>query len=211
MPYDIKPEINIGAVDLNKIIRSSLKETLQIKVNNRLRSSIFVSSIATKLFDLYEETKENISLHVIGFDEVSSSRISGESMLDVTIAKTKAIADPKKKNSTALVSYKLLWAVESEANTGLPAFAEDFSKLICSKSENYLYLNGLDQIPSNQEAYIDRRLNNAVELLEAADMKNTNFFFAFWPSPAKIVSHNLSYWDLHHQKDLIDMVKVFKL
>lgn len=204
--------IKISAENLEDIIKDSIIEALKIEDNNRLRSTLFVSNIANRLFDCYKECREKINLNVIGFDETNGNRIAGESMLDITIAKTEEISDPTVKHSKAVIGYQLIWAVESESDTGLPAFAADFGKLLCTRSEHYLYLNGLDQMqPKNQKAYIERRLLNANMLLEKAGLNSSSFYYAFWPSPAKNSSHEKSFWDLHSPDELVNMVRVFKL
>jgi len=201
-----------SSTDIEQVIKNSLKKSILSTGNNKLKSSIFVSSVAELLFNSYRDSRENHSLRVIGYDEESGKRKSGESLLDITIAKTKIITDPGNKQSSASISYQLIWAAESEANTSLPAFTADFGKLLCTKSTHYLYLNGLDQIKEeSREAYMIRRLTIARQLLHEAGLEYNRFFYAFWPSPNKNHSKNKSFWDMHHKDDLLNMVRVFEL
>jgi len=202
----------INMRNIEAVIKSALEKSIEAGLNNRLRSAIFVSTIAEGLYSFYEDSNEDLALRVIGFDEDTGARVKGEKMLDISIARTKEITDPGKANSKAIIGYQLMWAVESEAGTGLPDFAEDFGKLACVKSKNYLYLNGLDQLQEESRlSYIDRRLEVAKQLLEDADLEYDNFYYAFWPSPAKNTNHNKSFWDMNKKDDLLGMVRVFEL
>ena len=194
------------------VIKSALEKSIEAGLNNRLRSSIFVSTIAEGLYSFYEDSNEDLALRVIGFDEDIGARVKGEKMLDVSIARTKEITDPGKAASKAIIGYQLIWAVESEASPGLPDFALDLGKLICVKSKNYLYLNGLDQLQEESRlSYIARRIEIAKQLLEDAELDYENFYYAFWPSPAKNTNHNKSFWDMNKKDDLLGMVRVFEL
>lgn len=198
--------------DIEQMIKHSLEKSILSEGNNKLKSSIFVSTIADLLFDNYKDTGEALSLSAIGYDDESGRRKPGEKMLDITIAKTKTICDPDKKQSKAVINCQLVWAVESEADTSLPAFADDFGKLLCSNSIHYLYLNGLDQVQeASRTAYINRRLTMAKELLNDANLNYKKFYYAFWPSPHKNQNHDKSFWDMYQKDELLDMVRVFEL
>jgi len=204
--------VDINIKNVEDVVKGSLEKALEASLNNRLRSSIFVSNIADGLYSFYKDSNEHLALRVIGFDEDTGAGVEGEKMLDISIAKTKAIIDPDKEISKAIIGYQLIWAVESEANSGLPDFADDFGKLLCVKSKNYLYLNGLDQLQEKSRlSYIDRRLEVAKQLLEDAELEYDNFYYAFWPSPAKNTNHNKSFWDMNKKDDLLGMVRVFEL
>ena len=204
--------VDINIKNVEDVVKGSLEKALEASLNNRLRSSIFVSNIADGLYSFYKDSNEHLALRVIGFDEDTGAGVEGEKMLDISIAKTKAIIDPDKEISKAIIGYQLIWAVESEANSGLPDFADDFGKLLCVKSKNYLYLNGLDQLQEKSRlSYIDRRLEVAKQLLEDAELEYDNFYYAFWPSPAKNMNHNKSFWDMNKKDDLLGMVRVFEL
>jgi hypothetical protein len=197
--------------EIEQVIKRSLEKSILSEGNNKLKSTIFVSTIADLLFDNYKDSGETLSLNAIGYDK-ESGRKPGEKMLDITIAKTKTIYDPDKKQSTAVINYQLVWAIESEADTSLPAFADDFGKLLCSNSMFYLYLNGLDQVQEeSRTAYINRRLAIAKELLNDANLNFKNFYYAFWPSPHKNQNHDKSFWDMHQKDKLLDMVRVYEL
>jgi len=204
--------VDINIKNVEDVVKGSLEKALEASLNNRLRSSIFVSNIADGLYSFYKDSNEHLALRVIGFDEDTGAGVEGEKMLDISIAKTKAIIDPDKEISKAIIGYQLIWAVESEAGTGLPDFAEDFGKLACVKSKNYLYLNGLDQLQGKSRlSYIERRLEVVKKLLEEAELDYENFYYAFWPSPAKNTNHNKSFWDLNKKDDLLGMVRVYEL
>ncbi len=111
-----------------------------------------------------------------------------------------------------MIDLGLFWAAESESNTGLPSFADDFGKLLCVKSDYYLYLNGLNQLQQkSRESFIHRRLELANEILNETKLSYKKFFFAFWPSPEINQSKGKSFWDIHQKDDLLNMVKVFEL
>lgn len=202
----------ISIKNVEDVIKGSLQKSINTGVNNRLRSSIFVSNVADGLYSFYKDSHDDLKLRMIGFDEELLTRVEGEKMLDISIARTKKIADPGKANSEAEIDYQLIWAVESEASTSLPAFADDFGKLLCVKSNNYLYLNGLDQLQEkSRTSYMERRIEIAKQMLAESGLDYGHYYYAFWPSPASNKAHKMSFWDMHQEDDLLNMVRVFEL
>ncbi len=203
---------DINKKNVEDVIKSALEIAIETNLNNKLCSSIFVSNVADGLYSFYDNSNESLALRVIGFNEKTGARVKGEKMLDISITRTKEIYDPGKSNSKAIIDYKLIWAVESEAGPGLPDFALDFGKLVWVKSRNYLYLNGLDQLQEeSRRSYIERRVELAKQIIEDAEIDYDNFYYAFWPSPAKNTKHNKSFWDIYKKDELLGMVRVFEL
>lgn len=204
-----------GSNEVHRIVRDALDITLKEVFNKntiikdaKLRSSIFVFSLGKELSKSYEGHK----LKVVGFDEERKRRTPGEWLLDIAIVKEKPISDPKKKQSKAEIPYQLIWAVESESSTNLHAFAEDFGKLLCVKSENYLFLNGLNQKKEeDRNSFVERRLETVKQLLKEINYNSNNLYFAFWPTPAK--NNKGSLWDDFSSapSELLNMVRVKEL
>ena len=204
-----------GSNEVYSIVRDALDITLKKVFNKnniikdaKLRSSIFVSVLGKELSKSYEDHK----LKVVGFDVERKRRTSGEWLLDIVIVKEKAICDAKKKQSKAEIPYQIIWAVESESSTNLHAFAEDFGKLLCVRSENYLFLNGLNQKKEeNRNSFVERRLETVKKLLNEIENNYNNLYFAFWPTPAK--NNNGSLWDDFSSapSELLNMVRVKEL
>ncbi len=204
---------NIPITEVKKLIKNALKNAFE-EANKgniddaKLKSSIFVSNVG-RVFNNEYNNMNNYRLKVVGYDSNNRKRTPGEWLLDVIIAKEMVISDQEKDKSEAKILYQIIWAIESESNSSLPAFAEDFGKLMCVKSENYLYLNGLQQKTSNGHSdYIKRRTKTAKQCLDDANIKEKNFYIAFWPSPAR--RNGSSLWD-KEISDLLEMVKVEKL
>jgi hypothetical protein len=203
---------DISSKDIEMITKDALQKALEQNANNRLRSSVFVSNLGLNLYEICNDATEDLKLKVVGFDKNTGKKVKGEWLLDIAITKSKEIFDSGNKQSKAIIDLGLFWAAESESNTGLPSFADDFGKLLCVKSDYYLYLNGLDQLqPKSRESFIDRRLELANEILNETKLSYKKFFFAFWPSPKKNQAKGKSFWDIHQKDDLLNMVKVFEL
>ncbi|MFZ1288642.1 MAG: hypothetical protein WAR79_01025 [Melioribacteraceae bacterium] len=165
---------------LNDSFNSSLKFTNidNFKDSNSLKSSKFVSIIAQELIN--ELFNNNYNLNVIEVDD-KGGKYPGEWLLDITI--TENINDFNKK---------IILALESESDTSEKAFNDDFAKLINTKADNYMYLNGVNQktIQGKQE-YINSRLSYAKTFLNSIEFPS--FFIGFWTSPKKINGYN-SIW-----------------
>jgi len=187
------------------------KET-QKNDDNKLRSAIFVAEIANLLYSKTVANQENDNYKYCNnfIDVKDGKRVSGEWLLDITITEQIEVTDREKKQSRALINSEIIWAVESEAATSLPAFAEDFGKLLCVQAKNYLFLNGLDQKKiKDQQAFIDRRLDTITDLLQKINFHpNDNFYVAFWPSPAQ--SGGSSLWGTVGGNDLVNIVDAYK-
>lgn len=156
--------------------------------NNKERSSVFVSSVADLLAEEFkaEIERKEACCCVQKFNEKIKKRIPGEWLLDIVIAKQTELRDEKKKRSKAKMISEILWAVESESDTGLDQFAKDFGKLLCVNSKNYLYLNGMNQSSAGMKDYKERRLEtikNTDFISERLKEINGRFFIGFWPVP----------------------------
>ncbi|MCY6369483.1 hypothetical protein [Clostridium ganghwense] len=203
-------------LDVKRIVKDSFEEAVKIKDynekfknSNTYRSAKFVSALGERLKDFYVKNDLYYHLNVQKVDDESGRKTSGEWLLDVSLTKQKCIEDPAKKQSKAKINTEIIWAVESEYHTGLDKFAEDFGKLMCIKSQNYLYLNGVNQEEKNLQTYILRRLETVSDLLrDREDFYGKNFYYGFWVSPE--IKNGKSIWDSKNIKDLIKMTRVFK-
>lgn len=174
---------------------------------HKLRSEKFVSELADQ-FKLYYSNCTSPNLHCqckkISNEGTGSG---GEWMLDLAIVKRKSVVESKQQRNLIWVNVELIWAIESESDVGLEAFAIDFGKLLCVDASNYLYLNGLNQASERARMnYIDKRLKTACSLVVE---KKRPFYLAFWPSPEERKGQTKSIWDL--ETDLESWVRVYKI
>jgi hypothetical protein len=180
------------------IIANSLSDAISQKDMpgfelNQTKSSLIVSIFASNLKSDWSVT--DCSLKVVKVDP-DGQKHSGEWLLDIVIAKEIQI---KEKGFTVYTVTNLEWAIESESNSGLAAFASDFSKLAVIKSSNYLYLHGFNQATEKAALeFFKRRLDFANKILMAGGGVPSQFFIAFYPSPEKPVfkSDAQTIWDL---------------
>ncbi len=175
--------------------------------DNKLKSSIFVYMLSK---EFRNKMDKKYKINVVGFDEANRKRKPGEWLLDIAITEEIQIQDPEKMLSKVDMSYKMVWAIESELDSGIKAFADDFGKLLCVKSENYLFLNGLNQkTEKGRLKYIKRRTATIVDMKKDAKMDLKNYYLAFFPSPAKIKGKSL--WDDNSEEKLLEMIEVVDL
>lgn len=164
------------------------KDKGALKNNNTFRSSYFVSLIGAQLekhFEKYESTK----VHYQAVQSIEASeKKSGEWLFDICVTRYKTISKTIKKD----INTHLLFACESEFNTGLHAFATDFGKLICSNAKQYLFIQGLNQkTATGRFNFIEARKKIIQEQL--GDLIDVDFVLAFVPSPVKV--DQTSFWD----------------
>ena len=75
--------------------------------------------------------------------------------------------------------------MESESNTGIRAFNDDFAKLVHLNGKYKLYLNGLNhKTHEGMRNYISSRCEYLEEFLNRTHPQG-EFYLGFWPSPAK--------------------------
>ncbi|MCX7066587.1 MAG: hypothetical protein NTW85_02655 [Methylococcales bacterium] len=173
-------------------------------VTNALKSAMFVNKIGDALYSL--KSDDTLLLNVIEVPENKGEsgvwkKKSGEWLLDITITQNT-------NNAKDGFKEKIIWAVESESNVSLSEFHKDFAKLFHIKSDNYLYLNGLNQMTERSvNDYIKIRLEQVKEITKNSDKI---FWFAFWASPCQCKSKQVSsIWtklhpagDFEHLKDI---------
>ena len=172
----------------------------------KLRSALFVQRVVKNLQSITRRghpfvQKVNLKL---------KKKVSGEWLLDGVIAKRKRFGNERSRRyAKAKITTHLLWAVESESATSLKAMCDDLGKLLVVDSQNYLYLNGLNQQPRNTHNYVERRLKTVKGILAHNRKFNKgNFYLGFWPSPKKTKARD-SFWDQGLQ-DLTPYLKMFR-
>jgi hypothetical protein len=208
----------ISNLNIKSIIDESFRDAYhelnhieeEIKTINKKRSSKFITEVGTRLQKYYEQLGLHYHLNYQKYINKDSRKKPGEWLYDVSITEQESIYDLEKTNAEIKINTKLIWAIESESNVGLDCFAKDFGKLLCANSQNYLYLNGLNQ--SNKEYqsyYVLRRLSIVSKLLEKNNFFDTKvFYYCFWVSPEK--KDGKSLWEKFELNELIDMIRVFK-
>jgi hypothetical protein len=180
------------------IIANSLSEAISQKDNafckkNQNRSSLFVSILGKNLYSNLVDP--DCSLKLITVDP-NGNKEPGEWLLDIAITK---IINIEERNYSAKAVTNLVWAIESESNSALTAFASDFCKLAVVKSHKYLYLHGFNQGTENATRdFFLRRMDFAKKILIAGGGVPNSFYIAFWPSPAKpkFKTNAQSIWDI---------------
>ena len=202
---------HINTTGINNMICKALIKSIQqlkrqeVVTDNKLKSSIFVYMLSEEFRNLFGG---KYKINVVGYDEKRKKRTPGEWLLDIAITEVTEIQDSDKTISKGSISHKMIWAIESELNSGIKAFADDFGKLLCVKSDNYLFLNGLNQkTEEGRLKYIKRRTNTVVDMKKLMNLNN--YYLAFFPSPAKIKGKSL--WDDNSEEDLLKMIEVVDL
>jgi hypothetical protein len=174
----MKPNIE----ELRKIIVASFASSIKQKENmstNFDRSTRFVSILSKKIHSTWYS---NNKLNLKSIDE-HGKKFGGEWLYDMCITETRKIFDKRYKNSSAEINVKVLFAMECEFSTGLKDFADDFGKLLCSGADDYLFVQGLNQITeSERKKFIENRKDIIKTELS---MNAKNFFIAFVPTPGK--------------------------
>ena len=189
LPVKLERNLRMKESNLSKIIHDAIQvakgysfkdNNQKLAIKNKLRSSIFVESIAE---GLYKNCKNADILNVIRINKEEERRIKkgeplhdhSEFMLDITIEECD--------------SYRnFIWAVESESQYKESAFRRDFLKLIYVRSRNYLYLNGLEsKDQETKDKDIQNRLKEALSILRKSSISDQdhNFYFSFFPYPGK--------------------------
>ena len=201
-------QINVAGIE-NMVSKALVKSIQQVEgkevlTDNKLKSSIFV-------YMLSEEFRNSFGgkykINVVGYDKEKKKRKPGEWLLDIAITEEIQIQDPEDVRSKGDISYRMIWAIESELNSGIKAFADDFGKLLCVKSENYLFLNGLNQkTEKGRLDYIKRRTATIGKMQKDLSLALNNYYIAFFPSPAK--KNGESLWDKNSQEELLKMITV---
>ncbi len=190
----------------------AIKEKSNIS-SNTIRSAKFVEEVVKGIFykHLTSEQQNKYIKHVQKVKKDGSGKERGEWLLDGVICEKIEITDHIKNTSTSKIVKKLLWAIESESATSMTAMTEDFGKLIVVKSENYLYLNGLNQHQDNVSEYILRRIRTIDDIINKMDngFHEGKLYYGFWPTPGKAQGLK-SYWDSDDKDNLLRMIHLFE-
>jgi len=207
-------------VDVKNILMTSFDDTYKLnQKDNALNSDIFKAKLTTNIFKEY--SPELYEINVIGVNE-NNKRERGEWLLDGFIVKTNFF----KINNVENLRVKLggLWAIESELSVSNKAFITDFSKLLCVRSENYLYVNGINQrTKKGRKHYIENRIKSVKEILDATIgpyNNNYNLYYSFCPTTS-IVAYDSTFWELYKTKKigfldmasaetLLDLIHIYK-
>jgi hypothetical protein len=185
------------------ILQNILNESLISSINfssynkfqhNFLKSAKFVSIFGEGIFNQVFN-QSDFRLNMIKVDDYGK-KYTGEWLLDIAITQ-----------NTDGFRKKIILAVESESDTSIKSFNDDFAKLIHIKAQNYIYLNGINHSSTQgMENYISNRLEYAESLLNANEFPI--FFIAFWPSPKK-VKNSESIWNSILDGKYLHLNKVF--
>lgn len=164
----------------------------ELKNNNPLRSSYFVSLIGERIHKTFFT---NSKLNIQKVSSVNSkSKTSGEWIYDICITSQQEITDSRYKG-TSFVNTNILFACESEFETSIAAFATDFGKLLCSNANQILYIQGLSQ--STEQGRLDFiESRKKIVTTQLNNLIKDDFVLAFIPTPGKI--RDGSFWDTHH-------------
>ena len=181
-----------------QLLEEQKSDKRKLRVRNKLFSSVFVSEISSKirckLANLFPG-ENNLECQFI--EVKAGKRQPGEWLLDMCVVQTEEFESEYKfgPQSPVPVIEKLLFAMESEANTSARAFAEDFAKLLVVNSAHKLYLNGVDQRePGDLDRYIEARNKMASNILRRNNESGL-FYMGYWPSPGKPSWKAGSLWD----------------
>jgi hypothetical protein len=203
-------QVNVQAV--REIILAALSEAKRVQRSPKLQSSKFVEEIGKRLKkELCPASNDKSHLKVQTVNETGTGKIPGEWLLDAVIYEYFNEVDRRFPKSPVHFLKNIVWSVESESNTRLTEMAKDFNKLLAIKSDNYLYLNGVNQkTPEDRLKYMLHRLETAKRVIDrvAKESGLKSFYFAFWPSPERVRGQSL--WD-DNNVNLPDIVNVHQL
>ena len=181
--------------------KNDTKELPSSKKNNSLRSTCFVEKVGEELIKYYDRDK--FRCYCQHFNKETIGKTSGEWMLDLVICEFHPFNEA---GITHEFRANIEWAVESEFNTSLKEFLEDFTKLLNICSKNKLYLNGYrSKSPESYSKYVQRRIETAADLIKKYN-KGGNFYLGFWPSPQEYQGE--SFWEI--SKNYQKIINVYK-
>ena len=141
-------------------------------------SAKFACEVGSAIHRCLQRRSPGLCLRVIGVDERGEKQ-SGEWLVDACI--TEEHCDTE---SLRFID-RIVFAMESESDTGKRAFNDDFAKLVHLNAEHKLYLNGLDQTTRpGMERYVESRCEYAEAVLQRT-RPSGEFHLGFWPSPGK--------------------------
>lgn len=165
-------------------------------VPQKLISSIFVDEISKSIHKTIYNNK--FELKVVAIDDSNFERISGEWLLDGCI-----------RDNNGSFPKKILFAFESESDTSIKSFNEDFPKIIHINANLKLYLNGLNQkTEKGKNNYIKNRLKYAETVLDKTI--TGDLYLGFWPSPQQIDTDRPSFWKLFNEYPHLNGIELFK-
>ncbi|MYH17030.1 MAG: hypothetical protein F4149_17840 [Gammaproteobacteria bacterium] len=144
-----------------------------------LLSAKFVYEVSNEVHESIEpRPPRGRCLRVIEVRDCGKKK-SGEWLVDACITEERCHAE------TPPFIDRIVFAMESESNTGQRAFDHDFAKLVHLNADYKLYLNGLSQTTCQGMCnYITRRCEYVETILNRVRPLG-EFYFGFWPSPAK--------------------------
>ena len=149
--------------------------------NNAKKSSVFVSMLGDAIMQKNPELE-------VRYQKVDKTgkKSKGEWLFDVCAGRTSRHVE-KSEQKTVMTS--LVWVIESELNSSLKKFDEDFSKLLIAKSENLLLVCGdMTKTDSGSQEFIKTRIKSTTEFLNSVALDRENLFLAFIPYT--------KYWEL---------------
>ena len=190
--------------DIKEALRRAVEKASHFpysKKINSFKSAKFVEELGNMFRKMYPDFAV---LHQSVNDD-GRKKITGEWLYDLVICKMKNIQEDK---SNAVLYYDLQWVVESEYNTSLKETLIDFSKVLCSKSNNILYLNGYAS--TNKRCFYEyriRRLDTIESIIFENEIK-ANIYYCFWPSPQK-TARSSSFWN-ENISVLLEIVRLYK-
>lgn len=197
-------------LSLENILRSTIEafdsawEARKDAPSNQARSSYFVSELAKAFLaeDAFQGI-EGVNKRVQIADKAGKKQ-PGEWLLDAAIVQEREV-ERRYRIKSATIVEKILLAVESEFSTNINAFCFDFSKLLHIKSENYLYIAGLDQIDGDaRQGYRESQIEFSRELVRNVAC-TAPFFLVFVPTPGK-GRRETSLWDRLPKDELLHWI-----
>lgn len=141
-------------------------------------SAKFVYEVASAVHRCLMPRSPGLCLRVIEVGELGE-RKSGEWLVDACITE-----EHRESESLSFID-RVVFAMESESDTGKRAFHDDFAKLVHLNAEYKLYLNGLSQTTCRgMRKYMNSRCEYVESVLNRI-RPTGEFFLRFWPSPGK--------------------------
>ena len=141
-------------------------------------SSKFVYEVGRAVHACIARRSRGCRLRVIKVED-GGKREPGEWLVDACVTMERAIS------GNCPFIERIVFAMESESNTGKRAFNDDFAKLVHLEAKHKLYMNGLNhRTAGGMETYMEGRREYAEAVLDRFPPSG-EFYLGFWPSPEK--------------------------
>jgi hypothetical protein len=199
--------------EIKTILFDSFESTYNKKIaDSNEKSKELLYNFLNNIYKNIYKKDASISIHCTYKNEKK------EWLYDGCITKSMPIKESDKKKEFK-INTSILLAIECEFSTSLTDFYKDLGKLICSKSDNIIFIAGVNQ-KYEQEKYIKKRIDSINKYLKDSI---SNLILIFFPSTNKHPKYSKcdncdkygkqdkcnSFWDCYNYAELCKMIKIY--